>query len=197
MTYALLLAFFRNDMGFGGNNGLTDFKDILGFDLRRRRDARGAVRRLGARAGARLSCVCRRSSRRSSARCWSRSAMPRAGRASSATGSSTTSSSSSTLSAMHGGHRRRALRAAGRHHQPGRVRAGQLDRDRDLGRRRRPRHAGRRRSSAPSSSTAAKTWFTGRFPEFWLFVLGALFVVVTLFLPRGIVGTVRRLDGAA
>lgn len=34
MTYALLLAFFRNDMGFGGNNGLTDFKDILGFDLR-------------------------------------------------------------------------------------------------------------------------------------------------------------------
>src|SRR5690606_39751191 len=33
MTYALLLAFFRNDMGFGGNNGLTDFKDILGFSL--------------------------------------------------------------------------------------------------------------------------------------------------------------------
>lgn len=33
MTYALMLAFFRNDMGFGGNNGLTDFKDILGFSL--------------------------------------------------------------------------------------------------------------------------------------------------------------------
>jgi urea transport system permease protein len=33
MTYALMLAFFRNDMGFGGNNGLTDFKDILGFDI--------------------------------------------------------------------------------------------------------------------------------------------------------------------
>ncbi|MFY8105494.1 MAG: urea ABC transporter permease subunit UrtC [Elstera sp.] len=33
MTYALLLAFFRNDMGFGGNNGLTDFKDLLGFNL--------------------------------------------------------------------------------------------------------------------------------------------------------------------
>jgi urea transport system permease protein len=30
LTYALMLAFFRNDMGFGGNNGLTDFKDILG-----------------------------------------------------------------------------------------------------------------------------------------------------------------------
>ena len=33
MTYALMLAFFRNEMGFGGNNGLTDFKDILGFSL--------------------------------------------------------------------------------------------------------------------------------------------------------------------
>src|SRR6266436_908216 len=33
MTFALLLAFFRNDMGFGGNNGLTDFKKILGWDV--------------------------------------------------------------------------------------------------------------------------------------------------------------------
>lgn len=33
MTYALMLAFFQNDFGFGGNNGLTDFKDILGFNL--------------------------------------------------------------------------------------------------------------------------------------------------------------------
>lgn len=34
LTFALMLAFFRNEMGFGGNNGLTDFKDMLGFDLR-------------------------------------------------------------------------------------------------------------------------------------------------------------------
>ncbi|WP_439107628.1 urea ABC transporter permease subunit UrtC [Congregibacter sp.] len=33
MTFALMLAFFRNEMGFGGNNGLTDFKEILGFEL--------------------------------------------------------------------------------------------------------------------------------------------------------------------
>ena len=33
LTFALLLAFFRNEMGFGGNNGLTDFKDLLGFNL--------------------------------------------------------------------------------------------------------------------------------------------------------------------
>ena len=34
LTYALMLGFFRNNFGFGGNNGLTDFKDILGFDVR-------------------------------------------------------------------------------------------------------------------------------------------------------------------
>jgi urea transport system permease protein len=33
LTYALQLAFFRNDMGFGGNNGLTDFKDLLGYPV--------------------------------------------------------------------------------------------------------------------------------------------------------------------
>ncbi|KAB2849987.1 MAG: urea ABC transporter permease subunit UrtC, partial [Hyphomicrobiaceae bacterium] len=33
LTYALLLGFFRNNFGFGGNNGLTDFKDIAGFPI--------------------------------------------------------------------------------------------------------------------------------------------------------------------
>ncbi|MGA8381974.1 MAG: urea ABC transporter permease subunit UrtC [Stellaceae bacterium] len=35
LTYALMLAFFRNEMGFGGNNGMTDFKDVLGVPLGR------------------------------------------------------------------------------------------------------------------------------------------------------------------
>ena len=34
----------------------------------------------------------------------------------------------------------------------------------------------------------AKSWFTVAFPEFWLFFLGVLFIVVTLFLPGGVVG---------
>ncbi|GGW28177.1 MULTISPECIES: urea ABC transporter permease subunit UrtC [Halomonadaceae] len=34
LTFALMLAFFRNEMGFGGNNGLTDFRELLGFNLR-------------------------------------------------------------------------------------------------------------------------------------------------------------------
>jgi urea transport system permease protein len=33
LTYALMLGFFRNNFGFGGNNGLTDFKDIFGFNV--------------------------------------------------------------------------------------------------------------------------------------------------------------------
>jgi len=33
LTFALMLGFFRNNFGFGGNNGMTDFKDIVGFDL--------------------------------------------------------------------------------------------------------------------------------------------------------------------
>ena len=38
----------------------------------------------------------------------------------------------------------------------------------------------------------AKSWFTVAFPEFWLFFLGLLFIVVTLFLPGGVVGLFRR-----
>ena len=41
----------------------------------------------------------------------------------------------------------------------------------------------------------AKSWFTQAFPEFWLYFLGALFIAVTLFLPQGIVGLARRLGG--
>ena len=37
----------------------------------------------------------------------------------------------------------------------------------------------------------AKSWFTQVFPEFWLYFLGALFIAVTLFLPGGIVGIFR------
>jgi urea transport system permease protein len=38
----------------------------------------------------------------------------------------------------------------------------------------------------------AKTYFTGALPDLWLYALGALFVFVTLFLPRGVVGAFGR-----
>ena len=41
----------------------------------------------------------------------------------------------------------------------------------------------------------AKSWFTQAFPEFWLYFLGALFVVVTLFLPQGLLGLWQRVVG--
>jgi urea transport system permease protein len=41
----------------------------------------------------------------------------------------------------------------------------------------------------------AKSWFTQAFPEFWLYFLGALFIAVTLFLPNGLLGLLRRSGG--
>jgi len=47
----------------------------------------------------------------------------------------------------------------------------------------------------------AKSWFTKSFPEYWLFFLGTVFVLVTLYLPNGVIGlwekirTVRRSRG--
>nr|WP_315243522.1 urea ABC transporter permease subunit UrtC [uncultured Albidiferax sp.] len=42
----------------------------------------------------------------------------------------------------------------------------------------------------------AKSWLTVAYPEFWLYFLGALFIAVTLFLPDGVVGLVKKLKGA-
>ncbi|KAF1022507.1 MAG: hypothetical protein GAK30_01094 [Paracidovorax wautersii] len=43
--------------------------------------------------------------------------------------------------------------------------------------------------------SGAKSWFTAAYPEVWLYFLGALFIAVTLFLPQGIVGLVRCIVG--
>ena len=94
LTFALLLGFFRNNFGFGGNNGLTDFKDILGYNVQ----AQGTRAALFA-----ISCIAlgigflsaARWSLRNSARCWSRSATPKPARASSAIAPNPTSCSCS------------------------------------------------------------------------------------------------------
>ena len=156
MTYALLLAFFRNDMGFGGNNGLTDFKDILGFNIQAD-STRGALFFASALALALGYLICARRRRveiRQGAgrrpRRRKPHALPRLPRR---------ELQARRLGAvgLHGRRRRRPLRAAGRHHQSRRVRAGQLDRGRHLGRRRRPRHCSSGRSSARLVVNFAKT----------------------------------------
>ena len=95
LTYALMLAFFRNDMGFGGNNGMTDFKDILGLRHQRAGDARGAVRGQRDRADRWAISPAATSRCRAPAAWCRRFATPRAARASSATASSRTSCGSS------------------------------------------------------------------------------------------------------
>jgi hypothetical protein len=125
MTYALMLAFFRNDMGFGGNNGLTDFKDILGFNLQSDATHAGLLIASAACSASSIwSAACW--SGRGSARCWWRSAMPRAGAVPGLPGRALQGRGLRLLGGD-GGARRRALCAAGRHHQSGRVRAGQFD----------------------------------------------------------------------
>ena len=69
LTYALLLAFFRNDMGFGGNNGMTDFKTILGFDVQSEETRCALAGRSPPRSCADSSWWRATSSHRASARC--------------------------------------------------------------------------------------------------------------------------------
>ncbi|MEJ2398831.1 MAG: urea ABC transporter permease subunit UrtC, partial [Gammaproteobacteria bacterium] len=39
----------------------------------------------------------------------------------------------------------------------------------------------------------AKTYFTGALPDVWLFALGAVFIVVTVFMPKGVVGLLAKI----
>ncbi|TDT94775.1 MULTISPECIES: urea ABC transporter permease subunit UrtC [Azorhizobium] len=186
MTFALMLAFFRNDMGFGGNNGLTDFKDILGYSITAG-TTRGALFFASAVALVLGYLICRAL------------VVSKYGKVLVAVRDAESRTRflgykvanyklvAWTLSAMLAG-------VAGALYVPqvGIINPGEF---------------------APANSietviwvavggrgtlvgaalgalvvNAGKTWFTGALPEAWLFALGALFVVVTLFLPRGIIG---------
>jgi urea transport system permease protein len=187
LTYAMMLAFFRNDMGFGGNNGLTDFKDILGFSIKAD-GTRNAlfVATLIALAGGYAICRAIVTSKLGKVLIAVRDAESRT---------------------RFLGYRAEKYKLfvwvvsaalagiAGALYVPqvGIINPSEF---------------------APSSSIEAviwvavggrgtlagaalgavlvsgfKTWFTGAIPELWLYVLGALFILVTLLLPRGIVGT--------
>ncbi|CAN7409477.1 urea ABC transporter permease subunit UrtC [Pararhizobium sp. LjRoot255] len=190
MTYALLLAFFRNEMGFGGNNGLTDFKDILGFNVQ----AGGTRATLFAATAIALALALILSS-----------AIVRSKYGKVLVGVRDAESRTRflgyrvenmklfifTVSAMMAG-------VAGALYVPqvGIINPGEF---------------------APANSIEVVIWtavggrgtligpiigavlvnfgksiFTAAFPEFWLFALGVLFVATTLFLPKGVVGTVQQ-----
>lgn len=186
LTYALMLAFFRNEMGFGGDNGLTDFKDLLGVSLQSD-GMRLALFALSALALALGYILCR----------WI--VTSKLGRVCVAVRDAESRTRFTgyhvervkvfvfTISAMLAG-------VAGALYVPqvGIINPGEF---------------------APLASIEmviwvaiggrgtlvgavvgalmvnyAKTWFTAVLPEIWLFALGALFVLVTMFLPRGVLG---------
>jgi len=194
LTYALMLAFFRNEMGFGGNNGLTDFKDFLGFDLKSDpvRCALFAASALALLAGY-LLCRAVVGSRLGRVVVAIRDAEDRAR----FIGYRVEHFKLwvFTLSAALAG-------IAGALYVPqvGIINPGEFS----------PLNSielviwvavGGRGTLYGAIVGAlavnfAKTYFTGALPELWLFMLGALFVLVTLLLPRGLVGLLRR-KGAA
>ena len=187
LTYALMLAFFRNDMGFGGNNGLTDFKDILGFNIQSQ-VTRAVLFSLSVLALMTGYVVAR---------------------------AIVTSKAGKILIAIRDAEARTrflgyrvenfklfvwtvsAVMAgiAGALYVPqvGIINPSEFS----------PANSietivwvavGGRGTLVGAALGAglvnfAKSWFTGAFPQGWLFALGGLFIFVTLFLPKGIVGT--------
>ena len=186
LTYALMLAFFRNEMGFGGNNGLTDFKDILGFDLQSDGTRIGLfLASAAALALGYMACraiVCSRLGRVAvairDAESRTRFIGYRVERV---------KLFLFAFSAMLAG-------VAGALYVPqvGIINPGEFS----------PLHSielviwvaiGGRATLYGAVIGAilvnyGKTYFTGVLPEAWLFALGGLFVLVTLFLPKGIAG---------
>ncbi|PSV22628.1 urea ABC transporter permease subunit UrtC [Photobacterium leiognathi subsp. mandapamensis] len=186
LTYALMLAFFRNEMGFGGNNGLTDFKDILGFSLQS--DATKVMLFVATTVALMLAyCLCRYVIN---------SRLGRVAMAIRDTEQRTRFMGYDVdniklwlfvLSAVLAG-------IAGALYVPqvGIINPGEFS----------PLNSieivvwvalGGRATLYGAVVGAllvnyAKSWFTVELPEVWLFALGALFVLSTLYLPKGVIG---------
>ena len=188
LSYALMLAFFRNDMGFGGNNGFTDFKELLGFDLHA--DSTRVVLFMVTAVALGASYVACRAITSS-----------RAGRVIRAIRDAESRTRflgyrvesyklwvfvfSAVLAGIAG-----ALYVP----QVGIINPSEFA----------PINSieiviwvavGGRGTLVGAAAGAvlvnyAKTFFTGALPEVWLYALGALFVLTTLFLPRGLMGLV-------
>ena len=190
LTYALLLAFFRNEMGFGGNNGLTDFKDILGFSLQadNTRIALFIASAVALGLGY-LSCRAIVISRLGKVAVAIRDSEDRVrfigyrvDRVKLAI---------FTFSAVLAG-------VAGALYVPqvGIINPGEFAPLRSIELVIWVAIGGRNTLYGAVLGAFlvnySKTYLTGAFPEIWLFALGALFVLVTLYLPRGIVGLFKR-----
>ncbi|WP_108398654.1 urea ABC transporter permease subunit UrtC [Devosia submarina] len=186
MTFALLLAFFRNDMGFGGNNGLTDFKEILGVPVQAA-TTRGALFAATALALALSVLVC-------------------SGIVNSKLGKVMIAARDAESRTRFLGYRVEYVKLfaftvsaviagiAGALYVPqvGIINPGEFDPANSIEVVIWTAVGGRGTIVGPIIGAIlvhmGKSYFTSALPELWLFALGALFVLVTLFLPKGIVG---------
>jgi urea transport system permease protein len=190
LTFALMLAFFRNDMGFGGNNGLTDFKGILGFNLQ----ANGTrtalfIATCGALGLSLLFCLAITRSR---------------------LGVVLTAIRDAESRTRFLGYRVEAFKLfaftvsaciagiAGALYVPqvGIINPGEFAPANSIEAVIWTAIGGRGTLFGPILGAVlvnfAKSWFTGALPELWLFALGGLFLAVTLFLPSGLAGLFDR-----
>jgi urea transport system permease protein len=193
MTFALMLAFFRNDMKLGGNNGLTDFKDILGF----------TVQADGTRAAL---CF-------ASALALAIGLVIAAAVVSSRFGKALTAVRDAESRMRFLGYRVEGYKLfvfvlsaamaglAGAIYVPqvGIINPSEFSPANSIEAVIWVAVGGRGTLIGPVIGAFlvnwAKTYLTGALPEIWLFALGALFIAVTLFLPRGVVGLWGQLTG--
>lgn len=193
MTFALLLAFFRNDMGFGGNNGLTDFKDILGAPVQAQ-TTRAALFAATAVTLAIAVFIC------------SAIVNSKLGKVMIAVRDAESRTRfigyrveyvklfAFVVSAVLAG-------IAGALYVPqvGIINPGEFEPGNSIEVVIWAAVGGRGTLIGPIIGAIVvnlgKSWFTTALPDMWLFALGALFVLVTLFMPKGIVGVWNQLVG--
>ncbi|MFO1326834.1 MAG: urea ABC transporter permease subunit UrtC [Rubrivivax sp.] len=190
MTFAAMLLFFRNETGFGGNNGFTDFKRILGIpiatpQMRVFLCCLSAAVLIGFFVMARWIVTSKygrvlQAIRDAESRVMFTGYDPVAYKL-----------SIWTLSAVMCG-------VAGALYVPqvGIINPGEMSPAASIEMAIWAAVGGRATLIGPIVGAffvnGAKSWFTVAFPEYWLFFLGALFIAVTLFLPDGIVGLLKR-----
>ena len=191
MTYAAMLLFFRNETGFGGNNGFTDFKRILGTpiatqNMRMTLFVLTGVTLLGFFLLARWLVRCKfgrvlQAVRDAESRVMFSGYSPLPYKL-----------TIWTISAMMCG-------VAGALYVPqvGIINPGEMSAANSIEIAVWAAVGGRATLIGPIVGAfivnGAKSWLTVTAPEFWLYFLGALFIAVTLFLPDGVVGLVKKL----
>lgn len=194
LTFAFMLLFFRNETGFGGNNGFTDFKRVLGFPLAEAATKIGLFVATGAYLiGALLLCRFIVKSKLGRVLTAIRDAEARV----MFCGYDPTRYKLFvwTISAILCG-------IAGALYVPqvGIINPSEMSPANSIEIAIWTAVGGRGTLIGPLLGAGLvngmKSWFTVAWPEYWLYVLGALFIVVTLFLPQGIIGVLNKFKKA-